>query len=209
MVHCILKNRLQFTKKQKKNICLKQMSTLVNFNFDELSRIGNDSTAYTQENILNTNHANYMTYNPYTMDCKGALEFATSQPNIFIKGTNGIGPGGCNIAESTILEKSVLTNPHIKISLHERPYKTVPYLGKGNVDVSLENSLLWGDSLREKKSVVKLTENNCKGLDNYPLMNPDRMTNPRFHIESYASKDWVRGGVDTREMYKSKDYKKI
>ena len=67
------------------------MSTLVNFNFDELSRIGNDSTAYTQENILNIQHANYMTFNPYHMDCKGAMEFATSQPNIFMKGTNGIG----------------------------------------------------------------------------------------------------------------------
>jgi hypothetical protein len=185
------------------------MSTLVNFNFDGLSRIGNDSTAYTQENILNMQYANYTTFNPYKMDCKGALEFATSQPNIFMKGTNGIGPGGCNIAESTILEKSVLTNPHIKISLHERPYKTVPYLGKGNVDVGLENSLLWGDSLREKKSTVKLTENPNLGLDNYPLMNPERMTDPRLHIESSASASWVRGGVDTRDMYKSKDYNKI
>lgn len=185
------------------------MSTLVNFHFDGLSRIGNDSTTYTQENILNMQHANYMTFNPYKMDCKSALEFATSQPNVFMKGTNGIGPGGCNIAESTILEKSVLTNPHIKISLHERPYKTVPYLGKGNVDVSLENSLLWGDSLREKKSSVKLTENPNLGLDNYPLMNPERMTDPRYRIESVASCNWVRGGADTRDMYKSKDYNKI
>jgi len=185
------------------------MSTLVNFNFDGLSRIGNDSTTYTQENILNMQYANYTTYNPYKMDCNAALDFATSQPNIFIKGSNGIGPGGCNIAESTLLEKSVLTNPHIKISLHERPYKTVPYLGKGNVDVSLENSLLWGYDLREKKSKISLVNNPNLGLENYPLMNPERMTDPRLHIEGAVSKDWVRGGLASREIYKNKDYNKI
>lgn len=185
------------------------MDSLVNFNFDELSRIGNDSTAYTQENILNMNHANYMTYNPYKLDSAGALNFATSQPNVFIKGSNGIGPGGCNIAQSTILEKSVLTNPHIKISLHERPYKTVPYLGKGNVDVSLENSLLWGDELRLKKSSIKLNETEFISLEHYPLMNPECMTDPRKHIEGYGAKDWIRGGTPSREIYKNKEYKKI
>jgi hypothetical protein len=184
------------------------MSTLVNFNFDQLSRIGNDSTAYTQENILNMQHANYMTYNPYQLDCKGALDFATSQPNVFMKGTNGIGPGGCNIAESTILEKSVLTNPHIKISLHERPYKTVPYLGKGNVDVGVENSLFWGDTLREKKSTILSNETPNLSLD-APIMNKERFTDPKKHIEESASKDWIRGGLPSREIYKNKEYKKI
>jgi hypothetical protein len=183
------------------------MSTLVNFNFDQLSRIGNDSVAYTQENILNINHANYMTYNPYNMDSKSALAFSTSQPNVFMKGTNGIGPGGCNITESTILEKSILTNPHIKISLHERPYKTVPYLGKGNVDVAMENKILWGDSLREKKSSIHL--NDCSSLDDYPIMNAQEMTDPRRHIESMADRNWVRGGVPSREIYKNKEYNKI
>lgn len=180
------------------------MSTLVNFNFDQLSRIGNDFTTYTQENIMNTNLANYMTYNPYSMDCKGAMEFATAQPNVFMNGTYGIGPGGCNIAESNLLEKSVLTNPNIKISLHERPYKSVPYLGKGNVDVTLENSLLWGDDLREKKTSIKLNEKTYFSLEHYPLMNADSMTDPNKHIES-----WVRGGVHSREIYKNKEYKKI
>ena len=187
------------------------MSTLVNFNFDQLSRIGSDSTTFTQENILNMNHANYMTYNPYKMDCKGALEFATSQPNVFVNGTYSVGPGGCNIAESTLLEKSILTNPHIKISLHERPYKSVPYLGKGNVDVTLENSLLWGDDLREKKSVLSVNENknDITNLELYPLMNPERMTDPRKHIEGSAAKDWIRGGIPSREIYKNKEYKKL
>jgi len=186
------------------------MSTLVNFNFDGLSRIGNDSTTFTQDNIMNMRQANYNTYNPYSMDCKGAMEFATSQPNVFFGGgTYSLGPGGCNVAESTVLNKSILTNPHIKISLHERPYKTVPYLGKGNVDVSLENSLLWGDDLREKKTSIRLNEQNFQSLEMYPLLNAERMTDPRLHIEGYGKSDWVRGGMQSRELYKNKEYKKI
>jgi hypothetical protein len=101
-----------------------------------------------------------------------------------------------------------LTNPHIKISLHERPYKTVPYLGKGNVDVGVENSLFWGDTLREKKSTILSNETPNLSLD-APIMNKERFTDPKKHIEESASKDWIRGGLPSREIYKNKEYKKI
>lgn len=185
------------------------MSQWIDFQFDQLSRIGSDSTAFTQENMLNTHHANYTTYNPYIMNCDGPIDVATRQPNVFFKSGSNLGPGGCNVDQSTILSKSVLTNPHIKISLHERPYKTVPFLGKGNVDVAVENGLFWGDTLREKKSTVLMNEKQPIDLENFPLMNKDRFTDPRRHIEQSAAKDWVRGGVPSREIYKNMDYKKI
>jgi hypothetical protein len=185
------------------------MSQWIDFQFDQLSRIGSDSTAFTQANILNTNHANYTTYNPYTNDCNGPVDFATRQPNVFFKGSSSLGPGGCNVDDSTFLAKSVLTNNHIKISLHERPYKSVPYLGKGNVDVTTENNLFWGDTLREKKSSVLMNEKQLVDLENFPLMNKERFTDPRRHIEQSASSEWIRGGVPSREIYKNKDYKKL
>ena len=60
------------------------MSRLVNFNFNELSRINNDSAVTTQEHIMNTNAANYRLYNPYENKCMGGLDFATKQPNVFV-----------------------------------------------------------------------------------------------------------------------------
>jgi len=185
------------------------MNKFVDFQFDQMARIGNDSTAFTQRNNMNTSHANYNTYNPYPLNCDGAIDFATSQPNVFFKGVSNLGPGGCNVDESSLLSKSALTNPHIKISLHERPYKTVPYLGKGNVDVAVENSLFWGDTLREKKSSVLMNEKQYVDLENFPVLNKEKYTDPKRHIEQLASKDWIRGGMPSRDIYKNKEYKKI
>jgi hypothetical protein len=41
------------------------------------------------------------------------------------------------------------------------------------------------------------------------MMNPEQRTDPRNNIEGYGARDWVRGGIDSREIYKNKDYNKI
>jgi hypothetical protein len=184
------------------------MNQWIDFQFDQMARIGNDSTAFTQRNNMNTTHANYTTFNPYLLNADGHVNFATNQPNVFFKSPSNLAPGGNNVDESSVLAKSMLTNQHIKISLHERPYKTVPYLGKGNVDVGVENSLFWGDTLREKKSTILSNETPNLSLD-APIMNKERFTDPKKHIEESASKDWIRGGLPSREIYKNKEYKKI
>ena len=70
-----------------------------------------------------------------------------------MKGTHQVGPLGYNIDDNSKLLNSKLTNMNCKISLQERPYKTVPYLGKGSVDVALENNLKFGRH-SEKKRVL-------------------------------------------------------
>ena len=133
------------------------MSKIFGFNFEEMSRIGNDPTVYTQENIMNTNAANYTIFNPFENKCQGGLDFATKQPNVFVnRSTGGIGPLGCNVNENSLLKKSILTNPNEKLTLHERPYKCVPFLGRGNVDVYEENKLRLGDTFKEKKKCVSI-----------------------------------------------------
>ena len=37
----------------------------MDFKFDNLSRIGNDESVYTQNNIMNTEASKYMTFNPF------------------------------------------------------------------------------------------------------------------------------------------------
>ena len=54
-----------------------------------------------------------------------------------------------------------------------------------------------------------LNEKNYLDLETYPVYNKERHTEPRFHIEQAASKDWIRGGMPSREIYKNKEYKKI
>ena len=182
------------------------MSTIVDFKFDNLSRMEYDSSTFTQQNKLNVNYANYTLFNPFNNNCNGGLNFATQQPNVFVNGTRQVGPLGCNIKESSELKNGILTNQHIKISLHERPYKTVPFLGKGNVDVGQENELRLGDTFKEKKSVCRVNESQYINLDKYPLHAKDSMNDSSRCIEQDAQSGWIRGGIGSRDMYKNGQY---
>lgn len=183
------------------------MSRIVDYGFNELSRIGQDETVFTQDNIMNKNMSNYMTYNPYTTNCLGGLDFAVKQPNIFInKSTYNVGPLGCNINDSSIITKGELTNKNIKLTLHERPYKSVPYLGRGNVDVYQENKIRLGDTFKEKKSVSKLNEKCFNNLGKYPMNEGLKTKLDTTKIESDAHSDWIRGGVDSRNLFKTSEY---
>ena len=179
--------------------------TTVDFMFDKLSRMGDDPSVNSQRNIMNNSYSSHQLFNPYSENSVNeAMNLATNQPNMFIKGTNAVSPFGGNISESTTLGRSIITNPNIKISLQERPYKTIPYLGKGNIDVTVENQLKWGDTLREQKSIVRIGESSYLDLDNYPLHG--------YVKQSVSNRAVVDGqwsnGINTRDMYKNKDYNK-
>lgn len=184
------------------------MSQVVDYVFNNMSRIGNDECSHTQGNLLNNAHAGYTLFNPYNVDCAGAMNFATQQPQMFPKGTMNVGPRGCNVDESSKIIKSSLTNQNEKVTLYERPYKTVPYLGRGNVDVGLENALRLGETMKEKKSECLLGEKCEQDVASFPMDGSIKksVNNPQQLIEADAAKGWVRGGLPSREMYKNGDY---
>ena len=173
------------------------MSQVVDYVFNNMSRIGNDECSFTQNNLLNKAHANYTLANNYGVDCASALNFATQQPQMFPSGTLHVGPRGCNVDDNTKLMQSKLTNPNLKVTLYERPYKTVPYLGRGNVDVGLENALRLGETLKEKKSVAQVGEKCQQDVDAYPMQGDLRKSlgDSRQLIENDAANGWVRGGL--------------
>lgn len=185
------------------------MSQVFDYTFHRLSRIGQDEINYTQENIMNNNISNYNIYNPFSNQCLGGLDFAVKQPNVFInKSTHQLGPLGCNVSDNSLLKKSILTNPNVKLSLHERPYKSVPYLGKGNVDVYQENKLRLGDTFKEKKSVSQFNEQPFNDIEHYPMHDEIRKKINNTKIESDVNPLWARGGTDTRILYQNIEYSK-
>lgn len=183
------------------------MSRIVDFTFNQLSRIGQDDSAYTQEHLMNTHMADYTTYNPYSNKCLGGLDFALKQPNVFVnKSTYQLGPLGCNVKDNSILKKGLLTNPKVKLTLHERPYKTVPFLGKGNVDVYQENKLRLGDTFKERKSVSQFNEQCFFNVEKYPMHSEIKKRLAQSKIEDDVHPHWSRGGTDTRLLYQNIDY---
>ena len=184
------------------------MSQVVDFMFNNLSRIGQDSSNYTQDNIMNNAQASYNLTNLNHTNEKRALNISSTYPTMNVKGTSQVGPYGYNVDENTKLMQSKLTNTNCKISLQERSYLTVPYLGKGNVDVGLENSLKFGDTLKEKKSAAQLNEKSYIEPERFPLQKDIKssVNDPSQCIEESAVKGWIRGGLPSREVYKNKEF---
>ena len=183
------------------------MSQVVDFVFNNMSRIGTDEYNYTQENLMNKSHLGYNTSNFSELSDRKAIDLASSHPTMNLKGGFQVSPNGGNIDKNGELMNSKLTNMNFKINLHERTFKTVPYLGRGNVDVGLENDLRKGDTLREKKSFVKINETCQVDVGKYPMQNKVKTgLNSKHMVEESAAKGWVRGGLPSREIYKNEKY---
>lgn len=187
------------------------MAFVYNYTFDNLSRIGNDACTQDQNTIQNINSSNYLLQNYFLNDCtmKQPIALATAQPGIMYNGGSGSGAGGCNIdSSSDLLIGSIQTHPKCKISLFQRPFATVPFLGRGSVDPILESQLMQGELLTNKRSVNKLSEKSDIKYQITPLIPSvkDRVTNPVYSVEGVASEGWVRGGIPSRDLTRDRDF---
>lgn len=187
------------------------MAFVTNFNFDNLSRIGNDRCFQDQETIQNVQSCNYNLQNYFGNDCtmKQAYAISTMQPGVILNGGHGSGAGGCNIDQSSKLTLgSLVTHPRCKIDLFQRPFATVPFLGKGSVDPILEAQIQQGDLSTNKRSVTRMPEKSYMKYTTTPLLADikDRVTNPAYCVEGVASEGWIRGGIPCRELTRDREY---
>lgn len=187
------------------------MAYVYNYTFDNLSRIGNDACTQDQNTIQNINASNYLLQNYFINDCsmKQPIALATTQPGIMYNGGNGSGAGGCNIdSSSKLLIGTIQTHPRCKISLFQRPFATVPFLGRGSVDPILESQIMQGELLTNKRSVNKLSEKSDIKYQITPLIPSvkDRVTNPVYSVEGVASEGWIRGGIPSRDLTRDRDF---
>jgi hypothetical protein len=187
------------------------MAFTSDYTFDNMSRIGNDTCFQDQETLQNINSCNYLLQNYFANDCtmNKPISLATSQPGVFYNGPSSVGSGGCVVDDSSkLLIGSVQTHPKCRIDLFQRPFATVPYLGRGSVDPILESQIQQGELLTNKRSVNKLAEKSYIKYQNTPLLPDvkDRITNRAYCVEGVASEGWVRGGVPSRELTRDRDY---
>ena len=187
------------------------MANVSSYTFDNMSRIGLDQCSTSQTDLQNVGQANYMLQNYFASDCsmKKPIDLATTQPGINYNGSFNVGIGGCNIDQSSQLQiGSIQTHPKCHIDLFQRPFATVPYLGRGSVNPVIESQILQGDNGVNKKSINNLSEKSYIKYYQTPLLPSvkEQMTNPVNSIESVASNGWIRGGVPSRELTRDKDY---
>jgi hypothetical protein len=124
-------------------------------------------------------------------------------------GGYGSGSGGCNIDDSSeLLIGTIQTHPKCHISLFQRPFATVPYLGRGSVNPVVESQILQGEQNVNKKSVTNLSEKSYVTYHSTPLLPSvkEKVSNPANYVEGVASEGWIRGGVPSRELTRDVDY---
>jgi hypothetical protein len=187
------------------------MANVYSYTFDNISRIGYDSCCIDQNTIQNTEACNYMTQNYFASDCsmKNPINLATTQPCIMYNGGYGSGAGGCNIDNSSkLLIGSIQTHPRCNIDLFQRPFATVPYLGRGSVNPVMESQIQQGEQIVNKRSVNNLSEKSYIKYHQTPLLPAiqQKINNPANQIETDASQGWIRGGVPSRELTRDSDY---
>ena len=181
------------------------------YTFDNMSRIGLDDCNVSQTDIQNVATCNYTTQNYFASDCsmKNPIFLATSQPGIMYNGGYNSGAGGCNIDESSKLQiGTIQTHPRSHIDLFQRPFATVPYLGRGSVNPVMESQIQQGEQLVNKRSVNNLSEKSYIKYHQTPLLPAvqQKINNSANQIESDASTGWIRGGVPSRELTRDGDY---
>ena len=185
------------------------MATYSGYTFDNLSRIGLDQCNVSQTDIQNVAACNYSTQNYFASDCsmKNPIELATTQPGIMYNGGFNSGAGGCNIDTNSMLQiGTIQTHPKARIDLFQRPFATVPFLGRGSVNPVMEAQIQQGEQLVNKRSVNNLSEKSYIKYHQTPLLPAVKQRMDNSKIENDASEGWVRGGVPSRELTRDGDY---
>ena len=188
------------------------MASVSNYYFNNLGRIGEDSTDITQRTVSNTKFANYMLSNFVSDKLSDShVNFATQQPTMMFSGTaHGAGIGAAVIdSDSQLMLNTTNERPLEKLQLMQRPFITVPYLGRGAGDPTLESQLQQGEIVHDKKSVSTVTEQSFTG---FTMFHSDdkmaqRANDPANSIEESALDGWTRGGMASREMSSDNHFK--
>jgi hypothetical protein len=184
-------------------------ASVYDYTFNGTSRLGDDATDMSQRTLQNSQYSSYMLDN-FRPACpmRSAIEFATSQLNVNFKGSQQVGIGGCNIDESSELTIADISHPKCKISLTQRLFATVPYLGRGPSNPILEAQIQQGDLANNRKSINPSSEVCYIQYSNVPMLPSLQatVTNPANLIEGVAAAGWIRGGLSSRELSKDKEY---
>jgi len=159
--------------------------------FNQLTNISDDDTDMTQRTLQNTHFSNLVLTNYFRDKVSNEqIDFISQYPGLDYTGVIGPAVGGALIdGESKLFIGTDQERALGKLQLFSRPFLTVPYLGRGSCNPTLESQLLQGEVVRGKKSVSPVIEQN---YSIYPL--PEQVNS----VEELALGGWNRGGINTR-----------
>jgi len=181
------------------------MATLSTYTFNNMGNLGSDVTDQSQKTVYNTRFANYTLSNYFSEIASDShVRFAVPQPTLNFTGmAHGHGLGASTVdVDTSLLMKTEQERALEKLQLFERPFLTVPYLGRGSADPTLESQLLQGEGVSDKKSTSTIMEKSFAPYSLYPMDSKmeDFVKDPKNTVQEAALDGWTRGGASTRDM---------
>ena len=191
--------------------CLKSNFDSKKFVIDKKTSLGSDPCYQSTKEEQSVRVGEYNVNNFYSCGCgaKETEKVAMDQPTlIFRDGYGASGMDGCRIDTDSVFKNgTVLTNPKCKQQLFTRPYLTVPFMGRGKGDSCVETPLQTGEDTFQRRECNTLSE---VTLHNQfmPLITclKDNVQNAKHLIQEDSKKDWIRGGLPSRQIVKNKEY---
>lgn len=179
-------------------------------NLNKLTRTGDDMCYTTARNAQSASIGDYRVTAFKDCDCpaKNIQAIAMSEPTItFRDGYGWTSVDGCNIdADSCVRNTNNLTNMRYIQQLYTRPYATVPFMGRGSGNSVLESVLQTGEDTSQNKQC-----NTLSGIyiDRFVPMVPclaQNIQNPVHLVEEVVAKDWIRGGIPSRDIVRNTNF---
>jgi len=149
---------------------------------------------------------NYGVTNLYDCECLIPDIVKNATDNVCVPFTNGYDVAPCVIDDSSKMRWGLQKKfPKCNQQLFERPYKTVPFMGKGVLKVDEDSQLKFAEDTKVKRS-----NNTLSGITignvfipmidhiSFNVQNPDHL------IEE--NQGWIRSGAPSRLVLRDSDY---
>jgi len=172
-----------------------------------------DVCSQTERNNQNIEASDYNVSNFASCDKNliSIINKATENKGVPLKDGFDVSPNKVN-EHSKIRQGAYESRPKMTQQLFERPYKTVPYMGRGRVDNDIETKLQHSE-ITYRDNFVGFIEQQDKTFDNIltPLIknvkdNVQKVDNLIEGVNDNRDFFMIRGGVPSRQIVKELDY---
>ena len=205
-------NELNFDKNntmiQQERNCIDKRDGSKKFNVNYKAMAHDDKCFIDIDTRQSIGPGNYGVTNLYDCTCLIPDVIKNATDNVCIPFKNGNDVASCVIDDSSKLRIGLQRRyPKCNQQLFERPYLTVPYMGRGELKVDEDSQLKFAEDSRMKRS-----SNTLSGVSvpNYflPLLpyleyNIQRETHI---IQESVDPSWRRGGIDTQLLTRDFDF---
>jgi hypothetical protein len=203
-------NELNFDKNntmiQQERNCIDKRDGSKQFNINYKSMAHDDKCFIDIDTRQSIGPGNYVVTNLYDCECLIPDIVKNATDNVCVPFKNGNDVASCVIDDSSKLRWGLQKKfPKCPQQLFERPYKTVPYMGKGILMVDQDSELKFAEDSRTKRS-----NNTLSGvtIPNYftPLVDylSKNIQNTTHIIEE--EQGWIRSGAPSRLVVRDADY---